>query len=211
MRLCVCVVHWLLLCISLCGQGSACSVRLAPCIVLCAWMMNVCMYASYHQHPSVWFTPSVMELGSLAPRGTEKRSDLLRYTCSQTWIFMRIHQQTKDTNYNIVQTQQCRFAFPAAILILEISCLTSLESGSILLLLIINIYERVNRPRKLFLTIVWETIIWLHSYMVACVPIWHPQSGSLSPRRFRLQHLVFARDETLPGGIYSMFPSALTF
>lgn len=64
---------------------------------------------------------------------------------------MRI-RRTKDTNYNIVPNQQTLFAFPPAALILEILCLNSLESGSILLLTI-NIYEPVNRPRELFIII----------------------------------------------------------
>lgn len=58
-------------------------------------------------------------------------------------------QQNKDTNFNILPTQQTWFAFTPAIPILEIFRHINLGSESILLLNAINIYEQVNRPRKL--------------------------------------------------------------
>lgn len=135
---------------------------------VCIWMMNtlvlftVCEVCAYRCTPSLWptpithwFTPRRNAAGQLSSAGhRETFWCLLQSTCPQTWIFMRKYQQTEDTNYNIVPTKQAQLPFPPAILILEIFCLSSLEPGSILPLLTINIYEQVNRPRKLFIIIV---------------------------------------------------------
>lgn len=68
---------------------------------------------------------------------------------------MGIHCQAKGANYNIVHSQQMRFALPPAILISEIFCFTSLKfsffffkSGSRHASPAINIYDRIKKQKE---------------------------------------------------------------
>ena len=131
---------------------TACKLCVCVCVCVC-----VCTRAHppYHQHRSHWFTPTFMLLGSLAPLGTEKPSDV----SSSTPASRNEYLWESISKPKLLIIIMCRLSKPGLHSHLpssfwKIFCLASLESGSNLLLLIINIYEQANRPRKLFIIIV---------------------------------------------------------
>lgn len=95
---------------------------------------------------------------------------------------MKIYKQPKDTNYNIVPTQQTPFLSPPAILILLSKSIASpawSQEVSSSRLPSIFMSRSTDQGGYLFQ---WRAdIIWSHSSTVACISIWHPQSGNLFP------------------------------